>query len=77
MSIASASVGDIGAQGIIDIGTSEGELKLAVGALTANSTAAELLAVQIKLNINSTLTAMYSGIIKERADTMKGVAQKF
>ena len=77
MAIASASVQDIGAQAIVDINASELDLKTTVGNLTANSTAAELLAVQIKLNINSTQTAIYSGIIKERADTMKGVAQKF
>jgi hypothetical protein len=77
MAIATASVQDIGAQAITDINASELDLKNAVSSLTSNSTAADLLAVQVKLNINSTITAIYSGIIKERADTMKGVAQKF
>lgn len=59
------------------IDPTEAELDAAYALLGPSSTAADLLKFQALLAINSTLTAVFSAVLKERADTLKGVCQKF
>ncbi|MRD47059.1 hypothetical protein [Caenimonas koreensis] len=55
----------------------ETDLDAAMAGLGPDSTAADLLKFQGLLAINSTITASFSGCMKERSDTLKGVVQKF
>jgi hypothetical protein len=60
-------------------GLTDSEAAIATGLdnLDGDTTASQLMALQAQLAINSTLTAAYSGMQKERADCLKGVCQKF
>jgi hypothetical protein len=55
---------------------SETDLASSIASLGADTTAAEMLQIQAKLAINSTMTASFSAVLKERGDTLKGVSQK-
>ncbi|MBC7601247.1 MAG: hypothetical protein H7255_01115 [Ramlibacter sp.] len=68
--------------GISDTGTlvidpTETNLDTAMAGLGPDSTAADLLHFQGLLSINSVITSTFSGCMKERSDTLKGVVQKF
>lgn len=63
------------AAGIIN--PTETDLATAIGTLGPNTTAAELLQFQALLTQNSTITATFSALMKERGDTLKGIVQKF
>lgn len=56
---------------------SEKSLADAYKTLGPNSTPSDLLAFQAQLALNSTITSIYSALIKERSDTLKGICQKF
>ncbi|MBC7604529.1 MAG: hypothetical protein H7255_17940 [Ramlibacter sp.] len=55
----------------------ETDLDAALTGLGPDSTAADLLKFQGLLSINSVITSTFSGCMKERSDTLKGVVQKF
>ncbi|RYX93979.1 MAG: hypothetical protein EOO28_16475 [Comamonadaceae bacterium] len=59
------------------IKSSEDALAAAYKTLGPDSSPSELLKFQAQLTINSTVTAIFSALIKERSDTLKGICQKF
>lgn len=74
---ASLTLDAISTQAASSIKTSEDALTAAYTTLGPNSSPSQLLAFQAQLTINSTVTAIYSALIKERSDTLKGIVQKF
>lgn len=61
----------------VKINVTETDLASGLSTLGPDSSAADLLKFQTLLAINSTITAVFSAVAKERADTLKGVVQKF
>jgi hypothetical protein len=73
----SVNLNDISNTADIVISPTEADLAATIETLGPNTTAAELLKFQAKLTINSTITATFSALMKERGDTLKGIVQKF
>ncbi|HTH80055.1 MAG TPA: hypothetical protein VL593_13850 [Ramlibacter sp.] len=77
MSYASATLNNIADAAATGLANSETQIATGLSALNGDTTAAQLMALQAQLAINSTLTAAYSGMAKERSDCLKGCCQKF
>ena len=76
MAIANSTLDNLAKEGGNLITNSEGTLNTALANLGADTTASELVQIQAELAKNSMIAATVSGIIKERGDCLKGVAQK-
>jgi hypothetical protein len=66
---------DIATAGASVLAASESSLTTDLASITTATTASQLLALQAELAINSTMTATFSGCLKERGDCLKGAAQ--
>jgi hypothetical protein len=70
-----SSLTDLATAGASVLGTSETNLTADLANVSSSTTASQLLALQAELAINSTMTATFSGCLKERGDCLKGAAQ--
>jgi hypothetical protein len=77
MAYPTASLTNIAAAAAAGLADSETQIATGLSNLTGDATASQLMALQAQLAINSTLTAAYSGMGKERSDCLKGCCQKF
>lgn len=73
------TLADLSAQTIPIMADSEDDLAVMLGSISSGETVsnADLLKFQLALATNSLTANITSSIIKERSDTLKGVAQKF
>jgi hypothetical protein len=77
MAYSTASLTNIADAAKNGLQASEDAIALGLTNLSGDATASQLMALQAQLAINSTLTAAYSGMGKERSDCLKGCCQKF